>query len=51
LLASVEAGPCLTGVNEHSSYTGRLIARELHLQRTGVHYRGSRWEAHLLKAI
>lgn len=38
-------------VNQHSSYRDRLIALKLQLPRTGGHFRGSRWETHLLKAI
>lgn len=51
MLALVEPGSWLAAVNQHSSYMGRLIPLKLQLPRTGVHYRGSRWEAHLLKAI
>lgn len=47
----MEPGPWLAGVNQHSSYMGRLIPLKLQLPRTGVCYRDSRWEAHLLKAI
>lgn len=45
-VALMEPGPWLAGGNQHSSYF-----RHTDFPRTGVYYRGSRWEKHLLKAI